>query len=242
MPRRSGHSRAAPRRSLRSPSPPACSSFCSFWLASAVASSISPSPTRRRLRGLRSKLPRHSHGKRPRAISAEIAYSTVFRERVKRVGIAEVITAARSPWQNPYVERVIGTIRRELLNHATLLDKRHLQRRLRAYVDYYHRCRTRLSLDKTRPRRAPSSRRRADPSAPWPKLVVSIIATSGAPHRIGFSPATGIYWSARSADCTGASELCSLACASLAAASFAARFPSSISFLTVCPPLRPISS
>src|ERR1700687_3009134 len=75
----------------------------------------------------------------------------VFRARVKRVGIAEVITAARSPWQNPYVGRVSGTIRRELLNYAALLDKRHVQRRLRAYVDYYHRCRAHLSLDKDTP-------------------------------------------------------------------------------------------
>jgi len=62
----------------------------------------------------------------------------VFRERVKRVGIAEVITAARSPWQNPYVERVSPTIHRELLDHVVVLDKPHLQRRLRAYLDYYH--------------------------------------------------------------------------------------------------------
>jgi len=49
------------------------------------------------------------------------------------MGIPEVITAARSPWQNPYVECSIGTIRRELLDHVLVLDKGHLQRRLRAY-------------------------------------------------------------------------------------------------------------
>ncbi len=74
-----------------------------------------------------------------------------LRERVKRIGIAELITAARSPLQNPYVERVSRTIRRELLTHATLLDKRHLQPRLRAYVDYYQPARTHLSLDKDTP-------------------------------------------------------------------------------------------
>ena len=63
-----------------------------------------------------------------------------------------MLTAARSPWQSPYVERVIGTLRRELLDHVVVMNERHLRRRLRTYVsDYYHSSRTHLSLDKDSP-------------------------------------------------------------------------------------------
>ena len=55
------------------------------------------------------------------------------------------------PWQNPFVERRIGSIRRECLDHVIVLDERHLKRILRKYVDYYHSCRTHLSLEKDAP-------------------------------------------------------------------------------------------
>ncbi len=58
----------------------------------------------------------------------------------------EVITAPASPWQNPYVERVIGSIRRELLDHVVVLNQQHLKRLLSAYLDYYHPWRTHQSL------------------------------------------------------------------------------------------------
>jgi putative transposase len=67
------------------------------------------------------------------------------------MGITEVITAARSPWQNAYVERVIGSIRRECLDHIVIFNERHLRRVLFSYVDYYHRTRTHLSLNKDCP-------------------------------------------------------------------------------------------
>jgi putative transposase len=54
------------------------------------------------------------------------------------MGIEEVVIAPWSPWQNPYVERVIGSIRRELLDQVIVLNERHLMRLLHAYVDYYH--------------------------------------------------------------------------------------------------------
>jgi len=63
----------------------------------------------------------------------------------------EVLTAPRSPWQNPFAERVIGTIRRELLDHVIVLNEGHLRRRLRAYLRYYHRSRTHLALEKDAP-------------------------------------------------------------------------------------------
>src|ERR1700704_7039547 len=67
------------------------------------------------------------------------------------MGITEVITAPRSPWQNPYAERVIGSIRRECLDHVIILNQRHLRRILRAYLAYYHRSRTHLGLRKDAP-------------------------------------------------------------------------------------------
>jgi transposase InsO family protein len=79
------------------------------------------------------------------------AYGHQFRERVKGIGIVEVLTAPHSPWQNPFAERVIGTIRRELLDHVIVLSEGHLRRRLRSYFRYYHGSRTHLALEKDAP-------------------------------------------------------------------------------------------
>jgi putative transposase len=78
-------------------------------------------------------------------------YGQPFRHRVKSMGIDEVLTAPHSPWQNPFAERLIGSIRRECLNHVLVLGERHLRRTLARYFDYYHRARTHLSLDKDAP-------------------------------------------------------------------------------------------
>jgi hypothetical protein len=78
-------------------------------------------------------------------------YGAAFRRRVKGMGIREVLIAPRSPWQNPFAERVIGSIRRELLDHVIVLGERHLRRLLREYAGYYNGCRTHLSLDKDAP-------------------------------------------------------------------------------------------
>jgi transposase InsO family protein len=81
-------------------------------------------------------------------------YGTKFRDRMKNMGIREVLIAPRSPWQSPYVERVIGTLRRDLLDHVIVLGEEHLRRLLRTYIhDYYHPCRTHLSLSKDPPAR-----------------------------------------------------------------------------------------
>ena len=82
-------------------------------------------------------------------------YGPYFSRRVAGLGVDEVRTAPRSPWQNPYVERVIGSIRRECLDHVIVLDERHLRRILREYVDYYHSCRTHLELQKDAPEPRP---------------------------------------------------------------------------------------
>jgi putative transposase len=63
----------------------------------------------------------------------------------------EVLTAPQSPWQNPFVERLIGSIRRECLNHVLALSERHLRRILTRYFSYYQQARTHLALDKDAP-------------------------------------------------------------------------------------------
>jgi len=78
-------------------------------------------------------------------------YGKYFRDRVKHMGIAEVLIAPRSPWQNPYVERVIGSIRRECLDHVIILNEDHLRRTLSEFLTYYHEARAHLSLDRNSP-------------------------------------------------------------------------------------------
>jgi putative transposase len=78
-------------------------------------------------------------------------YGEKVRRRIKSLSIEEVVTAPRSPWQNPYVERIIGAIRRECLNHVIIFNERHLRRQLKSYAIYYHEARTHLSLDKQSP-------------------------------------------------------------------------------------------
>ena len=82
-------------------------------------------------------------------------YGTEFRRRVRSLAIEEVLTAPRSPWQNPYVERLIGSIRRECINHFIVYNDCHLKRLLRSYLAYYHTARTHLALEKQCPHRRP---------------------------------------------------------------------------------------
>ena len=78
-------------------------------------------------------------------------YGEIVQRRIKSLGIENVVTAPRSPWQNPFVERVIGSVRRDCLAHVIFLNKWHLRRILRGYFSYYHSSRTHLSLDKDSP-------------------------------------------------------------------------------------------
>jgi transposase InsO family protein len=73
-------------------------------------------------------------------------YGGRFKRRVANMGIEEVVIARQSPWQNPYCERLIGSIRRECLDHIIVLNERHLKRSLSDYFRYYHGFRTHLSL------------------------------------------------------------------------------------------------
>jgi len=78
-------------------------------------------------------------------------YSQLFQYKVKNMGIHEVVTAPKSPWQNPFVERLIGSIRRECLDHVIVLNQRHLHKILSSYLNYYFNARTHLSLEKNSP-------------------------------------------------------------------------------------------
>ena len=79
------------------------------------------------------------------------AYGDEFRRVVRAIGIREILTAPQSPWQNPYAERVIGSIRRECLNHLIILGERHLRSILSEYVNYYNQSRPHLALDRNAP-------------------------------------------------------------------------------------------
>jgi transposase InsO family protein len=78
-------------------------------------------------------------------------YGNDVRLRIQSLGITEVLTAFQSPWQNPYAERLIGSIRRECLNHFVVLNARHLKTTLSCYLRYYHQSRTHLGLGKQCP-------------------------------------------------------------------------------------------
>ena len=78
-------------------------------------------------------------------------YGDYFKKRVTDMGIEEVPIAPRSPWQNPFCERVIGSIRRDCLDHVIVLNETHLHRILSEYFQYYHNSRPHLSLDRNSP-------------------------------------------------------------------------------------------
>src|SRR6201997_2538462 len=81
------------------------------------------------------------------------AYGQAFTRRLRTMGIRDRPTSPRSPWQNAYVERLIGTLRRECLDHVLIYDERHLRRILTLYSLYYNETRTRLGLGKDAPLR-----------------------------------------------------------------------------------------
>ena len=103
-------------------------------------------------------------------------YGDVFRRRVAGMGITEVITSPSSPWQNPYAERLIGSLRRECLDHVIVLSRTHLRRMLARYVFYYYGARTHLFLEKD----APTPRRVQVPSE---GRVVAFAEVGGLHHR-----------------------------------------------------------
>jgi len=78
-------------------------------------------------------------------------YGSVFVQRVEGMGIKQKLISPRSPWQSPYVERLVGSIRRECLDRVILFNERQLRQLLEGYLDYYHRLRPHRSLDHDSP-------------------------------------------------------------------------------------------
>ena len=105
-------------------------------------------------------------------------YGEVFHRQAGALRINQIPTAPQSPWQNPYAERVIGSIRRECLDHTIVLGERHLKRILSSYVDYYNGTRMHLSLDKDAPERRPTQ-------PPELKSVVELKRVGGLHHEYG---------------------------------------------------------
>jgi putative transposase len=103
-------------------------------------------------------------------------YGDPFQHRVAGMGHRQVVSAPASPWQNPYVECVIGSIRRECLNHIIIFNEAHLRRVLTTYVAYYHRTRTHLGLDKDSPDHRPLNKTSTG-------RIVAIAEVGGLQHR-----------------------------------------------------------
>jgi len=103
-------------------------------------------------------------------------YGDAFVRRVKALGMSEVLIAPRAPWQNPLAERVIGSIRRECLDHVIVINERHLRRLLRRYLAYYNATRPHQSLRNQIP-----SPRDAQPQTSEP--IVAIPQVGGLHHR-----------------------------------------------------------
>jgi transposase InsO family protein len=82
-------------------------------------------------------------------------YGAAFHQRVGEMGILEVLTAPRAPWQNAYAERFIGSLRRECLDHIIIFNEASLKRILKTYFEYYEHSRTHLSLGKDAPASRP---------------------------------------------------------------------------------------
>ena len=78
-------------------------------------------------------------------------YGARFIQRIRAMGIRDRPVATRSPWQNAYAERLIGSIRRDCLDHVVVFGERHLRNLLSCYQTYYNECRTHLSLGKDAP-------------------------------------------------------------------------------------------
>ena len=119
-----------------------------------------------------------SWGNAPRYLlhDRDSIYEGSFRQRVQGMTFHEVLMAPRSPWQSPYVERIIGSIRRECLDHMVVFNESSLHRILKSYTQYYLHSRTHLALAKDAPEARPIQ---------WPQsgVVVEIPEVGGLHHR-----------------------------------------------------------
>lgn len=103
-------------------------------------------------------------------------YGLEFWNRTRALGLEEIRIAPRSPWQSPDIERLIGSVRRECMDHVIVLNQAHLHRLVESYFAYYHRSRTHLALDKD----APEPRRTQGPEE---GKIVALDELGGLYHR-----------------------------------------------------------
>ena len=102
-------------------------------------------------------------------------FGPAYTHRIRAMGIRDHPTAPRSPWQNGHVERLIGSIRRESLDHLVVFDEAHLRRVLKNYASYYNLVRTHLSLDKNASDfGAPRSSARSHPFQFWVGCITNM--------------------------------------------------------------------
>ena len=99
-----------------------------------------------------------------------------FTKQVEDLGIKEMLSAPRSPWQRAYIERVIGSIRRECLDHLIVYNEASLYRHVKSFVEYYHETRTHLSLQKDAPMSRPVQ-------PPGSGRVIALPQVGGLHHR-----------------------------------------------------------
>ena len=107
------------------------------------------------------------------------------------IGIHEVKIAPRSPWQNPYVERLIGTLRRECLDHAVVFNDTTYVGCCETTSLYYHSVRTHLSLEKDAPEPRPVERPHRGSIVETPWSAASVIATAAGPRKFRPAVCTG---------------------------------------------------
>ena len=103
-------------------------------------------------------------------------FGSDFTKQVKDFSIEEVLSAPHSPWQRAYIERVIGSIRRECLDHLIVFNEGSLYRHITAFTKYYHETRTHLSLEKDTPGSRPAQ-------APGSGRVIALSQVGGLHHR-----------------------------------------------------------
>ncbi|HXP77958.1 MAG TPA: integrase core domain-containing protein [Stellaceae bacterium] len=128
-------------------------------------------------------------------------YGEIFVRRLRAMGIRDHPTAPRSPWQNPYVEWLIGSIRRECLDHIIVAGEAHLRSILKSYARYYNEARTHLSPGKDAPNYRPIQRF---------GQIVAVSALGGLDHRycrMKFSAATGLTRRRRTAPSAQAADM-----------------------------------
>jgi len=97
-------------------------------------------------------------------------YGREFRDRVDGLGLEQIRTAFRSPWQNGFAERWIASLRRDCLDHVIAINERQLRRVIRSYVDYYHADRTHLGLEKDAPEERPIEPREMGEVVAFPRV------------------------------------------------------------------------